>query len=116
MIDCLFIILQALKNSHSKKNLPDTFFASILTHICICLFSSKVFPFVFLFALKKAQIHIPAPGAASPQTLSPTANPASKSSPHELDSRSAQSPRGNESPGDNSRTLHALRSDHGDPM
>ncbi len=27
-------------------------------HICICLFLSKVFPFVFIFALKKAQIHI----------------------------------------------------------
>ncbi len=82
------------------------------------IFSPGIFLIIFFKCkrFKKAQIHIPAPGAASPQTLSPTANPASKSSPHELDSRSAQSPRGNESPGDNSRTLHALRSDHGDPM
>ena len=36
----------------------NTFFASIFTHICICLFFSKVFPFVFIFALKKAQIYI----------------------------------------------------------
>ena len=30
----------------------------VITHICICLFFSKLFAFVFIFALKKAQIYI----------------------------------------------------------